>query len=425
MADPTHPYCKFGTGSKQTLYDLPKQAGIDVRDELFKFHDKWYSANIMCLAVLGKESLDELEEMVVEKFSPIANKNIEAMIWDKKPYTPDKLGTLTSVVPVKDMRTLSISFQMEDLDKHYKSSPEHYLSHLIGHESEGSILSELKRLGLCNTLMGGYATAGRGFGFFDISVDLTEQGFEDIDTVIKTVFQYINLLKREGPQQWIFDECTQISKMQFRFKDKENPLGLVSGLAHAMQVYPLPEVLSAPYIVSEWRPDLIQSILDQLFPENSRITLVGKKLESKTDRVEPVYGTRYSHQKIPNSQMVEWSNCGLCENLALPKPNPFIPTNFDIQKYEGGGEFPTIIYDDPLIRIWWKQDNEFLKPKACINIDMFSPLAYSDPISCNMTHMFVGLIKDQLNEFLYDAELAGLKFAVSNTTYGISVSEFE
>jgi insulysin len=78
--------------------------------------------------------------------------------------------------------------------------------------------------------MGGYSTASRGFGFFEIMVDLTQDGFENIDEIVKIVFQYINLLKRDGIQKWIFEEYCNVSEMQFRFKEKENPLSLVSSV---------------------------------------------------------------------------------------------------------------------------------------------------------------------------------------------------
>lgn len=83
--------------------------------------------------------------------------------------------------------------------------------------------------------------------------------------------------------------------------------------------------------------------------------------------------------------------------------------------------YPVIIYDTPMMRVWFKQDHEFKKPKTIMNFDFTSPMAYSDPLNCNLTHMFVQLLKDQLNEYLYEAELAGLRFAVSNTSNGISV----
>lgn len=42
------------TGNKDTLDTIPKSKGINTRDELLKFHSKYYSSNIMSLAVLGK-----------------------------------------------------------------------------------------------------------------------------------------------------------------------------------------------------------------------------------------------------------------------------------------------------------------------------------------------------------------------------------
>lgn len=67
-----HPWHQFGTGNAKTLGEDPKEAGVDVREELLKFHDRYYSANLMRLAVVGRGSLDELQAMVVEKFSPVS-----------------------------------------------------------------------------------------------------------------------------------------------------------------------------------------------------------------------------------------------------------------------------------------------------------------------------------------------------------------
>lgn len=44
----------FLSGNKSTLETIPKSKGMNLRDELLKFHDKWYSSNIMALAILGK-----------------------------------------------------------------------------------------------------------------------------------------------------------------------------------------------------------------------------------------------------------------------------------------------------------------------------------------------------------------------------------
>lgn len=97
LCDPKHPYNKFGTGSKKTLLEDPKISNINIREALMEFHAKWYSANIMSLAVFGKESLDELEAMVVGMFSEIENKNVTSPQWKDLPYSEDQLATKTKV----------------------------------------------------------------------------------------------------------------------------------------------------------------------------------------------------------------------------------------------------------------------------------------------------------------------------------------
>ena len=53
-ASSDHPFSKFNIGNRETLDTIPKQKGINVRNKLLEFHEKYYSANIMSLSVLGK-----------------------------------------------------------------------------------------------------------------------------------------------------------------------------------------------------------------------------------------------------------------------------------------------------------------------------------------------------------------------------------
>jgi len=248
-----------------------------------------------------------------------------------------------------------------------------------------------------------------------------------MDDILKLIFQYLNLLKKTGPQKWIFDEYCRLNEMQFRFKDKENPLHLVSNVVHSMLVYPLPEVLSANYLLTEWRPDLIENVMKCLDPDNARIIIIGQKMGDKCTEAEEWYGTKFFYEKIQRSAIDDWLTCGIHENLFLPEPNLFIPTDFELLPIEEGTDektHPAIIHDSPLIRVWHKQDTEFLKPKSFIGFDFSNPIVYTDPLNCNLTHLFVTLFRDSINEFLYAAELAGLRLTISNTTNGISVSCF-
>lgn len=67
------------------------------------------------------ESLDKLEDMVIEKFSEIENKNVQVPEWPRHPYADDQYGQKVKIVPIKDVRSLTISFTTDDLTQFYKS----------------------------------------------------------------------------------------------------------------------------------------------------------------------------------------------------------------------------------------------------------------------------------------------------------------
>lgn len=66
----------------------------------------------------------------------------------------------------------------------YSYQPGHYLSHLIGHEGPGSLLSELKSKGWVNSLLAGPSGGSRGFDFLAIQVDLTQSGMGKLPFVV-------------------------------------------------------------------------------------------------------------------------------------------------------------------------------------------------------------------------------------------------
>ena len=53
---------KFSTGGLETL----QHEGI--REELLKFHEDYYSSNIMRLALVGRDSIENLEKLAIESF---------------------------------------------------------------------------------------------------------------------------------------------------------------------------------------------------------------------------------------------------------------------------------------------------------------------------------------------------------------------
>uniref|UniRef100_A0A8C1J4J2 Insulin-degrading enzyme n=1 Tax=Cyprinus carpio TaxID=7962 RepID=A0A8C1J4J2_CYPCA len=397
--NPKHPFSKFGTGNKLTLETRPSKQGIDIREELLKFHSTYYSSNLMGFCVLGRESLDDLTSMVVKLFGEVENKNVPLPEFPSHPFQEEHLRQFYKVVPIKDIRNLYVTFPIPDLQKYYKSNPGHYLGHLIGHEGPGSLLSELKAKGWVNTLVGGQKEGARGFMFFIINVDLTEEGLLHVEDIIFHMFQYIQKLRTEGPQEWVFQECKDLNTVAFRFKDKERPRGYTSKVAGLLHV---------------------DFVLEQKIYNGTEVAVVSKSFEGQTDRTEEWYGTQYKQEAITDEK---WQNADLNGKFKLPMKNEFIPTNFEIYPLEKDPpSVPTLIKDTAMSKVWFKQDDKFFLPKACLNFEFFSPFAYVDPLHCNMAYLYLELLKDSLNEYAYAAELAGLNYDLQNTVYGMYLS---
>lgn len=104
----------------------------------------------MGLAVLGRESLDQLEMYVRDRFSSVERKDVEAPVYKAHPHSGDALQKYIEVVPVKELQRMTMSFPIRDHTMDYTSQPGHCLAHLLGHEGKASLLSLLKELGYAN-----------------------------------------------------------------------------------------------------------------------------------------------------------------------------------------------------------------------------------------------------------------------------------
>lgn len=424
ISDPDHDYSKFNIGNLETLRDVPCSQGINTREALLKFHDQWYSSNLMSLCVLGKESIDDLIKIVVPLFSSIKNKNVPPKIWTKNPYSEKSLTKKIFVVPIKDKRNMDIIFKYTDETKYYKEAPGHYLAHLIGHEGKGSLLSELKARGLCSSLSAYYDCVD-GFGFFHISVDLTEDALNRLDEIPQLVFQYINLLKIEGPKEYVFEENKRLGFIKFNFMEKSNPMDYVLKLTSSMHYFPFEDILSANILLENYNPQLITEMLSYLTPENCSIAISSKSFEGQTDLKEKYYGTDYKIVEFSKEFLESLRNPAVNANLKFPEPNEFIPTDFEIVKSDSPAtETPTVIRDSKILKAWHLKDETYLKPKVFYGIQIVNPIVFATPDNTNANGIFTILFRDFLTEFHYDAKLAGLSFDLFTTHSGMNLEFF-
>lgn len=424
LTNPKHPFCHFSTGNLDVLKIEPEARGINVRQKFMEFHDKFYSANQMKLVILGREPLDTLEKWTAELFSAIPNKHLAPNRWtDVVPYSPEYLGLQTFVKPVMDSRDLTLRFPCPDETLLFDSQPSRYVSHLIGHEGPGSIMSYIKSKGWANGLGAGmYPVCAGTPAIFEVTIRLTEEGLKDYKEVIKVFFQYVSLLRESPPQEWIFDEMKGMADVDFKFK-QQTPASRFTSKTSALMQRPLPRerLLSGMNCLRKFEPSLIQRTIDCLRPDNLRITVTSRTFPGDWDKKEKWYGTEYKEEKFPAGLVAAIEEAysvakpNRIPKLSLPHKNLFVPTKLEVEKKEvkEPAPAPRIIRNDALARTWFKKDDTFWVPKGTLTVSMKNPIIFSVAENYIKTNMFTELVRDALEEYSYDADLAGLLYNVS------------
>lgn len=73
------------------------------------------------------------------------------------------------------------------------------------------------------------------------------------------LFGYLQMLRRVGPQRWVFDELAAISNLKFRFTEEEDACEYVSRLAADMPHYAPEHALCGPHLYENWKPSLVST----------------------------------------------------------------------------------------------------------------------------------------------------------------------
>jgi secreted Zn-dependent insulinase-like peptidase len=414
--NPDHPYTRFSVGSNETLAD---REGASIRDELIRFYNDHYSANIMTLAVVGKEPLSTLKEWARKKFSGIPNTGKTRLESDVPLFTPGKLPARVNIEPIKDRRNLSLNFPVPSVEKHVRSKPTQYISHLLGHEGPGSLLSLLKQKGWSDGLSAGLGVSLPKSATVNVSVKLTPAGLEHVNEIVAYVFRYIDMIRTSGVSKWTFDEQQQLGELHFLYAEKMEPISLARSLASDFHLTPSDQLLREPYALDEFDPALIQEYLSYMRPDNMLLTVSAKGLD--TDRRTDWYSVDYSIQSIDDKTLAAWTSPPRDPSLALPGPNNFVPRNLALKTSDEAGDVPEMIETRPGFELWHQLDTEFGLPLANFYFTVRSPVANDSARHAVLTSLYVQLVNDQLTEFSYDADLAGLSYSLYKHIRGFTV----
>ena len=434
LCAPAHPYRRFMWGDRRSLEIGPAARGVDMQSALRAFHSRHYHAGLMGLVALGGEDLDTLQGWVEEMGARLPSQPVARPSFARAPLPlgglgddgagergggergarerggGDASGGATAAaaaaaaaaavagwkpplwvrsVPLREGRTLKLSWFVPSLLDAYGTKPEVLVGHLLGHEGRGSALEALKLEGLATGLAAGVDEEMHtsNAALFDLEVELTSRGLDRVDRVLDLVLGAVGHLSREPTDrlQGVYDELRDIAQMRFAYAEIEREIDAVRRLAISLlRRLPPDEVLSAEALYSPiWEPTRLRELLGGLTPEKlvvtvsykaeggageglkadggaaeeqasalvgapsqdesgSQFTVHSSQDESGSWQLEPWFGTEFTVKPVNSAQLARWWEAyegrpsePLSTPFELPPRNEYIATDFTLRH---GGE---------------------------------------------------------------------------------------
>jgi len=464
VASKETPYFKFGTGSVETL---GKHSPEVLREHLQKLWNDYYTAGNMRLVVYGKQDVDTLAEYVKKYFTEVrptpagSAANSRAVAYPSSHtvvYDRPLLGSVVYYEPVRRQRTIALQWSVPSQITKYINAAGKYLSVLMEAEGRGTVHSYLRQQGWITSFEAGVQVSAQTFSLFTVEAALTPRGMEHVDDIVSAIYQYIAFVREFGVEKWRFDEMAKIAQTNFEWKPLQRAQKYVSALSSSMRWVEPRHWVTARSLFYQWNEQEVRTLLEYLNPDNMVLFVSAKKIGQKTgvtlNQKEENYGIAFAAQRLQVDRLERfkhYSQTGQRDflgvfseqsSIQLPVANQWIASDaaLAIKPYYDlkTGEYrvrvsskdalhvaPPVILTEtsaPSLRVWFKQDAKFKKPKVAVKMRFWTTIGENSPQHAAMSIMYTKLVRDSLRDWAYPALAAGYGYSFSVDEAGVVLS---
>ena len=407
-----HPLQRYHPGDAETLKNVN-------REHVKEFYESNYSASDMNLVLDSRFPLEKMEEWVREKFVKIVDKGNKKGEYGKDLFAAGQLPKFVEIAPIKQDRTLVLKFATGNLDNHWKSKPDFVISHLVGHEGQGSLLSSLKKDNLALSLSAGFEQHSFA-SIFDVTIELTPSGLDKVNTVIERFFSYIEFLKSHELPKYVFDELSNMAMIEYKYSNDNDSEGVQQAIAsaHYMSRFPSLKIDQRSRLLYEFDPHVFKQVLEGIDSANAVIILANP--DAKTDSIEPDFQTPFRHVDINSNMLKSWNNPRKFADISYPLENKFIPSKLELLPAYSEGN-PEKIIDNKWGSFWFKNDQKIKLPKAELRLLIKTPFVNLDPHHKALGQLYIFALEEYLNEWKYQVSLAGMSYSIYSVNTGIEI----
>lgn len=424
LTDPNHPFHGFNMGNSQTLSSVSQEA-------LKKWYQDHYSAHLMRLIVYSSLPIDELKELVVTQLSDVPVKDRKAFEFNQPGFPKDMSGEVVYINPIKDTQKLTIFWELpSQFANLIDTKPEELISFILGHEGDKSLLAQLKREKLAESLACGGMKIGDNLFTVYVQIDLTNSGLTEVNLVMTRVFQAIRQLQESGIPPHVFDEVQTMQRLQYQYQSKENEFYSLLMHGYSIQDEEMETYPEKTKVIQSFDAKKTKEMLSYMTPERAMLFVMAppKLTGVKPTFTEKWLGVQYGIKAVAPDVLSKWKHLTAHPEIGIPQPNPFIPHNLELVEkasIKDAYHLPDmkLLSEDTASKFYYANDQYYGVPKVSWTVQVKTPqITQEDALQVVFADIYIKLVKDALDRFSYPAKMAGLEYEIERKNNGIEIS---
>ncbi|KAG5471532.1 hypothetical protein LSCM1_01626 [Leishmania martiniquensis] len=286
FCNPKHPRSRYGNGNLTTLRDEPQQRGIDVRESLKVFYSRYYLAHGATIVVVSSRPADEVLQLIEGPLARMRQGAVPRFSYleaDEPLFSSAALASWTNLRTVRKMRELRLMWAVRSPSSLWRSTPSAYISHILGHECNTSVLGLLKKRNWATAMVAGSHRIDDDFEVLDASVTLTVEGFQNALQVVDLLYQGIGQSIAHGVNGEVYEQMKAEERLFFESSDAGAPADHCVTLAQNANATDLEHCWIGGDVVLEDDLEATLAYVRQLTPQNCVMVMQWGDMPSDAD----------------------------------------------------------------------------------------------------------------------------------------------
>jgi insulysin len=404
--NPNHPNRLFSTGNSKTLGKIPQSA-------LKKWHTENYGAEKMHLVIYSSLPIVTLREAAVQVFGQVPQGKGQKLDVSGSITSDQQRGHITYIKPICNRQSLTLSWELPLEFSLDDTKSADLLAHAIRRGQKYSLYEKLKSEGLIDFISTRVdELGGKEHKFFQISLELTRQGIEEMDKVILRCFEAIAGIRSTGLPSYLFEEKNTMAKLNYEYQERANPFQYIESLGSTIADEDLSSYPKGLLLAETYDSSKVQQLTKLLTPKNCLISILAAPEMTKVfpDKVEQWKNVEYAIRPIPQNWLVAWENAKPNDQIRIADPNPFIPQNLAL--VPGDSEVPELIANHDLGIAYYVRSPEFAVPESEYYVHILSSEIDATARSNVLVSLYLDHLTDILQPTLAAAKAAGLSCSI-------------